>query len=176
MQLGLRVFFIIKRIKFENTMRTDQKTLEQISEQRSKTLNRIEQRLHDFIEVGANWYWEPEENLCHSYLSASFETNTGMPATQFVAKNHAENQPPDVDDGLWNNLIKDMGLHRETYEFRHTRIRPNGSEIWISITASTLFDKTHKFYYILWCCKVCNRTCREDGSSSAYLTTAERGC
>ena len=68
-----------------------------------------------------------------------------MPATQFVAKNHAENQPPDVDDGLSNNLIKDMGLHRETYEFRHTRIRPNGSDIWISITASILFDKTHKF-------------------------------
>ena len=53
--------------------------------------------------------------------------------------------PPNVDDGLWNNLIKDIGLRRETYEFYHIRIRPNGSEIWISITASTLFDKTHKF-------------------------------
>jgi hypothetical protein len=114
-------FFIIERIKFKNTMRRDQEILEQISEQRSKTLNRIEQLLHDFKEVGANSYWETDENLCYSYLSSSFETNTGMPATQFILKNRAENQPTYVDDGLWNNLIKDMGLHRGTYEFRHTK-------------------------------------------------------
>ena len=47
-------FFIIERIKFKNTMRRDQEILEQISEQRSKTLYRIEQGLHDFMEVGAN--------------------------------------------------------------------------------------------------------------------------
>ena len=102
-------------------MRRDQEILEQISEQRSKTLNRIEQLLDDFKEVGANSYWETDENLCYSYLSSSFETNTGMPATQFILKNRAENQPTYVDDGLWNNLIKDMGLHRGTYEFRHTK-------------------------------------------------------
>ena len=55
-------------MKFETTMRTDQETLEQISEQRSKTLNRIEQRLHDFIEVGANWYWKTEKTfVIHIY-------------------------------------------------------------------------------------------------------------
>ena len=54
MQLGLRVFFIIKRIKFENTMRTDQKTLEQISEQRSKILNRIEERLRAYKNTQKN--------------------------------------------------------------------------------------------------------------------------
>jgi hypothetical protein len=47
-------FFIIEQIKFKNTMRRDQEILEQISEQRSKTLYRIEQGLHDFMEVGAN--------------------------------------------------------------------------------------------------------------------------
>ena len=102
-------------------MRRDQEILEQISEQRSKALYRIEQGLHEFMEVGANQYWETEENLCYSYLSSSFETNTGMPATQFILKNRAENQPTYVDDGLWNNLIKDMGLHRGTHEFRHTK-------------------------------------------------------
>ena len=61
-------FFIIKRIKFENIMRTDQKILKQISEQRSKTLSRIEQRLYDFIEVGANWYWKTEKTfVIHIY-------------------------------------------------------------------------------------------------------------
>ena len=52
MQLGLRVF-LIERIKFKNTMRRDQEILEQILEQRNKTLTCIEQRLHDFTEVGA---------------------------------------------------------------------------------------------------------------------------
>ena len=47
-------FFIIERIKFKNTMRRDQEILEQISEQRSKALYRIEQGLHEFMEVGAN--------------------------------------------------------------------------------------------------------------------------
>ena len=44
-----------------------------------------------------------------------------MPAARFILKNRTENQPTDVDDGLWNNLIKDLGLHRGTYEFRHTK-------------------------------------------------------
>ena len=44
-----------------------------------------------------------------------------MPAVRFILKNRTENQPTDVGDGFWSNLIKDMGLHRGAHEFRHTK-------------------------------------------------------
>jgi hypothetical protein len=49
-------------------MRRDQEILEQISDQRSKTLNRIEQRLHDFIEVALTSIGKPTKTfVIHIY-------------------------------------------------------------------------------------------------------------
>ena len=49
-------------------------------------LRQSEERLRDFAEASSDWFWEMNENLVVSYLSANFTTVTGVDVAQVIGK------------------------------------------------------------------------------------------
>ena len=104
-----------------------------------------EQRFKDFSNVASDWFWEMDVDNRFSFISERFEEYTGMQPDQLLGKTRAETRPPGIDDGAWETLLEDIAAHRIFRNVIHSRLKPDGTEIWVSISGMPVFDKSNNF-------------------------------
>ena len=114
---------------------------------RRRTHNQLllsEARYRDFAEVGADWYWEMDANLCVTYLSENHAHLTGRPVHTCLGRTHRQ---------IYGDVACDSDIHRhqeedphwlKPYEIEFRSSRADGRPIHIHHSAKPIFDENGK--------------------------------
>ncbi|NQU57588.1 MAG: PAS domain S-box protein [Rhodospirillales bacterium] len=100
-----------------------------------------EKRQHDFGQSIADWYWEMDDQLRFSYFSDRFTELSGVPQSALLGKTRRQTGVPGIDQDVWDKHLATLDAHQQFRNFIHSRVRPDGKEIWISVSGSPVFDK-----------------------------------
>src|SRR3970040_1721154 len=65
------------------------------------SLSQSERRFHDFAEVGADWFWEMDENLRFNYFSGRMHQITGIDPVNFIGKTRRDLAHANTNDSKW---------------------------------------------------------------------------
>ena len=111
-----------------------------------------EQRFRDFAEAATDWFWEMDENLRFSGFSERYYQATGVQPGEVIGltrRELLERNPALVDDVAteqdWERHIADIEAHRPVHDFRHSRPKPTGEILYVSISAKPVFDEGGAF-------------------------------
>lgn len=104
-----------------------------------------EQRLRDFASVGADWFWEQDENLRFTYVSHENEGVSGMLADEHYGKNRRETEPEGISERELAAHEALLEAHQPFADFRFSRTRNDGSVVYLSISGRPVFDPEGAF-------------------------------
>lgn len=124
---------------------TAQVERQQALEKAKQDIELNERRFKAFAETNADWFWEMDAELCFSYFSGSFETVTGVSPDRLLGKNRRETGIPGVSEEEFNAHLEILESHKPFREFVHSRTRNDGSEIWLAISGTPVFDADGNF-------------------------------
>ena len=123
-------------------IRTDITTLKG----REHALQESEERFKDFADASSDYFWEMDENLRFSYFSERFSDVTGVPVERLIGKTRQESGiESDVDPELYQQHLDDLAAHRPFRDFVHSRERPDGKLVYLSISGVPVFDAAGDF-------------------------------
>lgn len=104
------------------------------------------QRFEDFASSTSDWFWEMDENLRFSYFSDRFTKNTGVPVDRLLGKTREESGVESLTDpDLYRSHLRDLAEHRPFRNFTHGRKRPDGTQVFLSISGQPWFDEDGVF-------------------------------
>ncbi|NNE63510.1 MAG: PAS domain S-box protein, partial [Gammaproteobacteria bacterium] len=104
-----------------------------------------EKRLRDFAAAGSDWFWEMDESLRFSYFSPQFEVVTGVHPHMLLGKTRRETGVPQVSEKAWLAHLDALENHQPFRDFVHSRIKPDGSEVWLSVNGKPFYDDNGNF-------------------------------
>jgi len=110
-----------------------------------KQLQSSQQRFADFADVSSDWFWETDDQLKFSYFSEQFENVTGVSPGDLLGKTRAEVGAPGADVANFEQLLLHLDEHSTFRDFVHTRSRPDGDIVFLSISGKPAFDEAGKF-------------------------------
>jgi PAS domain S-box-containing protein len=110
-----------------------------------KRLKENEQRFRDFAEASGDWFWEIDDKLRYSYLSARVEEVTGVAPLARLGRTRAEIGAPGVDEEVYLRHLDDLENHRPFRDFQHARTKPDGSTVYLSTNGRPVFDEDGTF-------------------------------
>jgi len=104
-----------------------------------------DERFRDFAEISSDWLWELDANLRFTYVSENFRRSLGVDARYGLGK-----RPEDVIDtsrepDKWRAHFADLEGHRPFREFVYVRRRPDGQDVYVSVSGKPLFDSRGRF-------------------------------
>ncbi|MEQ8443953.1 MAG: ATP-binding protein [Alphaproteobacteria bacterium] len=103
-----------------------------------------EQRLHDYLEVSSDWYWETDDQLRFSFFSERYEDVTGMSPEALLGLTREEAGAPGADPNALKAMLNAMQARQPFRDFIHTREK-DGTTVYVSISAKPAFDSNGKF-------------------------------
>jgi PAS domain S-box-containing protein len=108
-------------------------------------LRESQERLRDFANAAADWFWEQDENLLFTNVSEENISITGIRQEDHYGKTRRETGLLDVtEEQLFAH--EQQLLAREPFtDFRFSRIRPDGTQVFISVSGRPVFDADDKF-------------------------------
>lgn len=115
--------------------------------ERTRALEASEQRLHDLVDVSADWFWEMDSDLRFTYLSPRFEQVTGLTRDMFLGRTRLEaagNANWRIEDD-WRDHLEDLENRRAFSNFGYTIARGGGEEEFFSISGKPVFDVDGEF-------------------------------
>jgi len=112
---------------------------------RNADLRGIQRRLSDYADISSDWFWETDDKLRFSYFSARFEEVSGVPPERFLGKTRREVGAPDADPYEYQAMLEAMDLQLPFRDFEHSRIRPDGTKAYLSISARPAYDELGNF-------------------------------
>lgn len=108
-------------------------------------LKASEERFRDFAEVSSDWFWEQDEDLRFTYVSARNSANTGVLPEDLYGKTRRES-------GIQGVTEADLCAHemllqqrRPFEDFRFLRVRGDGRIFYISVSGKPVFGKDGAF-------------------------------
>ncbi|MBO6949873.1 MAG: PAS domain S-box protein [Rhodospirillales bacterium] len=113
--------------------------------QRNAELRETQRRLTDFADISVDWFFETDDKLRFSYFSARFEEVTGVPPEQLLGKTREEGGAPDADPGQFEAMLRNMRNRLPYRDFEHSRIKPDGTKVFLSISARPAFNDNGVF-------------------------------
>ncbi len=99
------------------------------------------ERIRDFAESASDWFWEMDENLRYCYFSERFTSVTGVPQDNMLGVSQEENGNPGAATGAWEKQLSDLRDHKPFKDFIHPGTKPDGSQVWLSISGKPVYDK-----------------------------------
>ena len=112
---------------------------------RNADLRRTQSRLSDYADISSDWFWETDDKLRFSYFSARFEEVSGTPPEKFMGKTRREIGAPDADPYEYQAMLENMDNQLPFRDFEHSRIRPDGSKAYLSISGRPAYDDNGTF-------------------------------
>lgn len=112
---------------------------------REMALASSERRFRDFAVASSDWYWEMDENLRFSYFSDRFTEVTGVKPAVLLGKTREETGVPGVAPQEWKDHLDALHGKRPFRNFIHSRVKSDGSTVWLSINGVPYFDQLDNF-------------------------------
>ncbi len=112
---------------------------------RNAELRETQRRLTDFADISVDWFFETDEKLRFSYFSARFEEVTGVPPEQLLGKTREEGGAPDADPAQYEAVLRSMRNRLPYRDFEHSRTKPDGTKVFLSISARPAFNDNGVF-------------------------------
>ncbi len=102
-------------------------------------------RIRDFATSAADWFWEQDADLKFTSVSEENISITGLRREDHYGKTRRETGLLDVsEEDLYAH--EQQLLAREPFSgFRFSRIRPDGSKVFISVSGRPIYDKDGNF-------------------------------
>jgi len=118
-----------------------------ISDQKKaeEALRESEERFRDFSEVGNDWHWELDEDLCYIELSPSGDSAELYPSGHYLGQSRAAVRPEGVAGSAWQTHLDDLEAHRPFRNFIQPRHLSDGTTIWLSVSGKPLFGPEGEF-------------------------------
>lgn len=96
-------------------------------------------RFGDFAAASSDWFWEMDKNLRFSYFSERFTLVTGVPEDKLLGQTREDNGNPGASAEDWQKHLSDLRSRRIFRNFTHPRIKPDGQQVWLSISGMPYF-------------------------------------
>jgi diguanylate cyclase (GGDEF)-like protein/PAS domain S-box-containing protein len=111
-----------------------------------RALRDSEERLRDFAETGADWFWEQDAELRFSYLSGNHPEFDKMSTNKIIGKTRQEVlQNTNFKSENWQQLQAKLEARAPFHNFEYTYPRPDGSEIVVRISGKPKFSEEGAF-------------------------------
>lgn len=121
-----------------------QKLVNDIAEQRQRAQN-AEERFVDFASAASDWFWEMGPDLRFTWLSANWESLSGIPVEAVVGKTREQIGGADLSSEPWRSHIADLKAHRPFRAYRYAIAAGNGRELWLSVSGVPVFEQSGVF-------------------------------
>jgi diguanylate cyclase (GGDEF)-like protein/PAS domain S-box-containing protein len=105
----------------------------------------VDSRFQDFVELAADWFWETDADLRYKYLSAQYQTATGLSPESRLGYRRGEFRLDGPDDGNWSAHLTDLAAHRPFRDFRFAYLDATGQRRIALMSGRPVFDETGTF-------------------------------
>ncbi len=107
------------------------------------------QKMEQFAETSADWFWEMDSNLRYTFFSHGLAKTIGFKSDDLIGKTRRDLWK---DKGLSEEQINHLNLMDNRLpikEYIYKVTNPEGRDIWISVSGSPSFDNDNNFqgYY-----------------------------
>ncbi len=111
-----------------------------------KALKESEDRLRDFAETGADWFWEQDADLRFTYLSGNFPGFDRMDTDRVIGKTREEVAAGNnFKSDKWRELSAKLAAREPFYNFEYTYSLPGVPELIVRISGKPKFDDKGEF-------------------------------
>jgi diguanylate cyclase (GGDEF)-like protein/PAS domain S-box-containing protein len=111
-----------------------------------KALRQSEERLRDFAETCAEWFWEQDAELRFTYVAGDCPELDRMAIQGIIGKTREEIVPDtDFKAEHWQQLARQLEAREPFQNFEYAYPRPDGSEIVVRISGKPVFDEDGEF-------------------------------
>lgn len=111
-----------------------------------QALMHSEDRLRDFAEMGADWFWEQDADLRFTYLSGNYPEFDRLDVEQIIGKTREEIAPNNnFKSENWTRLTQKLNQRESFYDFDYNYQRLDGEEIVLRISGKPKFDDEDVF-------------------------------
>ena len=114
--------------------------------QAERALRDSEERLRDFAETGADWFWEQDAELRFSYLSGNYPGFEKMSTDRIIGKTRQEMLSNiNFSSENWQQLLAKLKAREPFFNFEYSFPRVDGSEVVVRISGKPKFDQQGEF-------------------------------
>ena len=114
--------------------------------QAEEALRQSEERLRDFAETGADWFWEQDANLRFTYISGNYPGFDKMANENIIGKMREEIAPENnFNSENWRQLTRALKAREPFYNFEYTYRIPDGGDVIVRISGKPKFDVDGNF-------------------------------
>ncbi len=113
--------------------------------QRNAELRDTQRRLADWADISSDWFFETDEYLRYTYFSPRFEEVTGMPPEHLLGKTREDTGAPESDPSAMQAITQNMQDRLPYRDFEHSRTKPDGTKVYLSISARPTYDNAGRF-------------------------------
>jgi PAS domain S-box-containing protein len=103
-----------------------------------------EKRFKDFTESSSDWLWEMDENLRFSRFSKEFSGISGVAAEDLLGKTRQDSRL-DLSEEQVRQNIRDLEARVSFRNFEHSRVRQDGSVVYMSTSGRPVYDENGRF-------------------------------
>jgi PAS domain S-box-containing protein len=108
-------------------------------------LAKSEQRLADFANTAADWFWEQDENLRFTYISSSNALISGMSAEAHIGLTRRETNLLGISEAELQAHELQLEAHQSFEDFRFIRIKPDGTRAYLSTSGRPNYNEDGLF-------------------------------
>jgi diguanylate cyclase (GGDEF)-like protein/PAS domain S-box-containing protein len=109
--------------------------------QAEQALRRSEERLRDFAETGADWFWEQDAEFRFTYLSGNHPGFDRMATSNLIGKTREEVlEGNNFKAEKWKRLREQLEANEPFYNFEYAFPQLDGTDIVVRISGKPRFD------------------------------------
>lgn len=111
-----------------------------------QALQESEQKLRDFAETAADWFWEQDANLRFTNLFGNYPDFAGINAEKIIGKTREQISPGhDYNSKKWRDLRSRLDARLPFSNFDYPITLTDGSIVHARISGKPVFDKNGEF-------------------------------
>ncbi|MCP4388802.1 MAG: diguanylate cyclase, partial [Gammaproteobacteria bacterium] len=114
--------------------------------QAEQALKQSEDRLRDFAETGADWFWEQDADLRFTYLSGNHPGIDRKAGDEVIGKTREEIAGNNnFKSENWKQLTQKLKNREPFYNFEYPFLRTDSTEVVVRISGKPKFDDKDQF-------------------------------
>ena len=108
--------------------------------QAERELRQSEARFRSLTALSSDWYWEQDEELRLTFMSARFVERTGIDPAPFIGRKRWDAPAPNLTEGDWARHRAQLERHEPFFDFEIERVTPDGNSVWLSVTGEPVLE------------------------------------